>query len=43
MPSQAVVLREGGVSSTPQLLDSITSALKYWIVIASAAKQSMKQ
>jgi hypothetical protein len=29
---KAVILRESGVSSTPQLLDSITSALEYWIV-----------
>jgi hypothetical protein len=27
----AVIPRESGVSSTPQLLDSIASPLEYWI------------
>jgi hypothetical protein len=26
-----VILREGGVSSTPQLFDSITGTSEYWI------------
>jgi hypothetical protein len=30
-PSKAVILRESGVSSTPQLLDSIIDSLEYWI------------
>jgi len=29
--AKTVILRESGVSSTPQLLDSITDALEYWI------------
>jgi hypothetical protein len=28
----AVIPRESGVSSTPRLLDSIASALEYWII-----------
>jgi hypothetical protein len=31
-PPSTVILRESGVSSTPQLRDSITSALEYWII-----------
>jgi len=30
-PPETVILRESGVSSTPQLLDSITGASEYWI------------
>jgi hypothetical protein len=30
-PPTAVIPREGGVSSTPYLFDSITSALEYWM------------
>jgi hypothetical protein len=28
---EAVILRESGVSSTPQLFGSITNGLEYWI------------
>jgi len=28
----AVIPRESGVSSTPQLLDSITTGPEYWII-----------
>jgi hypothetical protein len=30
-PHEIVILRESGVSSTPQLFDSITAAVEYWI------------
>jgi hypothetical protein len=29
--SKAVILRESGVSSTPQILDLMADALEYWI------------
>ncbi len=30
-PRKTVILRESGVSSTPQLFDSIIGASEYWI------------
>src|SRR3981081_4269214 len=32
---EVVILRESGVSSTPQLLGSVTSASEYWIALLS--------
>jgi hypothetical protein len=36
-PSQIVILGESGVSSTPQLFDSIINALEYWAAPVSRA------
>jgi hypothetical protein len=40
-PSTTVILREGGVSSTPRVLGSITGSSEYWIIRIRATRWRM--
>jgi len=42
LQSKAVILRESGVSSTPQLFDLMANALEYWITRRSLSSGSLK-